>query len=150
MIPFYRLLCLPLLATLMAVQARAGVDSVVTFNELHYHPTLTQTSGEWVELKNQNDVDVDLSGWRLDGGVDFVFPPGTVIRGGGYVVIAQDPAALMSAAGITGVLGPQSNGWAFCTQPCHRWAAAAAHRAVGSNAYDEEAMVRCQSLPSRS
>ncbi len=107
--PILRILCRPLTFALLAVSARAGVDSVVTFNEVHYNPTPAQTSGEWIELKNQNSVDVDLSGWRLDGGVDYVFPAGTVIRGGGYLVIAENPSALMTAAGITGVLGPFAN-----------------------------------------
>jgi hypothetical protein len=86
----------------------AGVDSVVTFNEVHYNPGLGQTTGEWIELKNQNSVDVDLSGWRLDGGVDYVFPAGTVIRAGKYLVVAADPAA-MAAAGVAGVMGPFAN-----------------------------------------
>src|SRR5688500_1662373 len=59
---------LPFLCALLtlSVTALAGVDSVVTFNEVHYNPTPAQTTGEWIELKNQNTVDVDLSGWRLD------------------------------------------------------------------------------------
>ncbi len=102
---------LPLVSALCftAGVCRAGVDSVVTFNEVHYNPASGQTSGEWIELRNQNSVNVDLSGWRLDGGVDFVFPAGTVIPGGGYLVVAANPAALMAAAGITGVLGPFAN-----------------------------------------
>jgi len=92
-----------------AGRAAAGVDSVVTFNELHYHPAAAQTAGEWLELKNQNTVNVDLSGWRLDGGVDYIIPAGTVIPGGGYLVIAANPAAVMAAHGISGVLGPFAN-----------------------------------------
>src|SRR5688572_25660303 len=92
-----------------ALVAAAGVDSVVTFNEVHYNPTAAQTAGEWIELRNQNSADVDLSGWRLDGGVDFVFSAGTVIRGGKYLVVAANPAALMAATGLTGVLGPFTN-----------------------------------------
>lgn len=87
----------------------AGADTVVTFNEIQYHPTVAQTAGEWIELKNQNSVDVDMSGWRLDGGVDYVFPAGTVIKGGKYLVVAADPAALMAATGLTGVVGPFAN-----------------------------------------
>ncbi len=90
-------------------RALAGVDSVVTFNEVHYHPTAAQGAGEWIELKNQNSTDVDLSGWRLDGGVDYVFPAGTTIGGGQYLVVAANPAALMAAARLGGVLGPFSN-----------------------------------------
>ncbi len=96
-------------AMMIPVPAFAGVDSVVTFNEVHYNPSPAQTPGEWIELKNQNSVDVDLSGWRLDGGADFVFPAGTVIRGGKYLVVAANPAALMAAHGITGVIGPLLN-----------------------------------------
>ena len=102
---------LTLLSVLLSFPAAAfaGVDSVVTFNEVHYNPTLAQSAGEWIELKNQNSVNVDLSGWRLDGGADFVFPAGTVIPGGGYLVVAENPAALMAAHGITGVRGPLLN-----------------------------------------
>ena len=96
-------------AAAFACPATAGVDSVVTFNEIHYHPADAQTSGEWIELKNQNSVDVDLSGWRIDGGVDFDFPAGTVIRAGQFLVVAANPAALTAASGVTGVLGPLRN-----------------------------------------
>jgi hypothetical protein len=96
-------------AAAFACPATAGVDSVVTFNEIHYHPADGQTSGEWIELKNQNSVDVDLSGWRIDGGVDFDFPAGTVIRAGQFLVVAANPAALTAASGVTGVLGPLRN-----------------------------------------
>jgi hypothetical protein len=85
---------------------RARADNVVTFNEIHYHPTAAQPGGEWIELKNQYAVNVDMSGWRLTGGVDFVFPAGTVIPAGGYFVIAANPGALQTAAGISGVFGP--------------------------------------------
>ena len=95
-------------AALLPLTVLAGPEAVVTFNELHYHPTATQTSGEWIELRNQHAVDVDLSGWRLDGGVDFVFPNGTVIRGGRYLVIAANPGAFSAATGVT-ALGPFSN-----------------------------------------
>lgn len=112
--PFSRTLAI--LFTLLAADACvAGADSVVTFNELFYNPAPAdaavpgQATGEWIELKNQNSVDVDISGWRLDGGVDYVFPQGTIIRGGKYLVVAENPAALVSARGTGGVLGPFSN-----------------------------------------
>ena len=80
----------------------------MTFNELHYHPTAAQSGGEWIELKNQHAVNVDLSGWRLTDGVDFVFPKDTVIPARGYLVVAANPGALQAEAGISGVLGPYS------------------------------------------
>ena len=89
----------------LAVAAVAGPEPVVTFNELQYHPALVQSSGEWIELRNQHAVDVDLSGWQIDGGVGFVFPNGTIIQGSQYLVIAANPAAFYAATGLTAV-GP--------------------------------------------
>ncbi len=83
----------------------AMADSVVVFNEVMYHPAVNEPGLEWVELYNQNAVDVDLSGWRLSDGVDYEFPDGTVIKGRGYLVVAVDPATL-AATGVTNVLGP--------------------------------------------
>jgi hypothetical protein len=84
-------------------------DSAVVFNEIMYHPLTNEAQLEWVELQNQMAVDVDISQWRLDGGIDFRFPEGTVVRAGNYLVIASSPATLMSAAGLTNVLGPFAN-----------------------------------------
>jgi hypothetical protein len=79
-------------------------DAVVTFNEIHYNPPLTQDA-EWIELHNQMAVNVDISGWSLGAGVSYVFPAGTVIPGGGYRVVAKLPGHA-SLTGIPGVLGP--------------------------------------------
>ena len=73
-------------------------DCVVVFNELQYNPVGPAEDGEWVELFNQMGIKVDLSGWRLAGGIDFTFPAGTVIDPGDYLVIAKSP--------ISGQLGP--------------------------------------------
>ncbi len=82
-------------------------DSIVTFNEIMYNPAgSTDEQLEWVELHNQMAIDMDLTGWRLSGGMSFAFPAGTVIPGGGYLVIAADPVALQEAIGFAGALGP--------------------------------------------
>src|SRR6185503_15640907 len=94
---------------LIAIAMPARPDSAVVFNEIMYHPITNESQLEWVELQNQLAVDVDMSQWRLDGGIDYRFPEGTVIRAGGYLVIASSPAALMSATGLTNVLGPFGN-----------------------------------------
>jgi hypothetical protein len=67
-----------------------------------YHPADASEAnavGEWVELHNQMAVDIDLSGWRVSGGVDFEFATGTVLGGGESLVVAADPDAL-EASGI--------------------------------------------------
>jgi hypothetical protein len=79
-------------------------DAVVTFNEIHYNPPLTQDA-EWVELHNQMAVNIDMSGWSLAAGIDYTFPTGTVIPGGGLIVIAKLPSHA-SLAGVPNVFGP--------------------------------------------
>lgn len=81
----------------------ASAESVVVFNEIQYHPAFPEDS-EWIELHNQMSYDVDLSDWELSGGVDFVFPKGSVISAGGYLLLSGDPSVLPAG----GALGPWS------------------------------------------
>ena len=93
---------LPILGAVAVAQATADTpDAVVTFNEIHYNPPSGQDA-EWIELHNQMAVNVDLSGWPIDNGVGFTFPSGTVIAGGGFLVVAKNPAL----SGVAGALGP--------------------------------------------
>ena len=59
-----------LLQLLLLGSVRASSDSVVVFSEIMYYPALAEDS-EWVELHNQMTVDIDLSRWRIEGGIDF-------------------------------------------------------------------------------
>ena len=93
-------------ALLALLTATACADSVVVFNEVHYHPESAEASLEYLELHNQMTVDVDLSGWAVTGGVNYTFPANTVIPGRGYLVVAVNPVDLLAAAGVTGALGP--------------------------------------------
>ncbi len=83
----------------------AAADSTVVFNEIHYHSSLQEPAREWVEVQNLMSVRMDLSRWRLAGGVTFSFPEGTVIPGGGHLVVALQPEALRSI-GVSNVVGP--------------------------------------------
>ncbi len=99
----------------------AGVNGVLPFetlsqssrrtslviSEIMYHPTNTLL--EFVEIFNTRGEPEDLSGYKLRGDADYNFPPGTVIPGGGLVVVAKSPVDLQSTYGITGVLGPFTN-----------------------------------------
>ncbi|MDF1862270.1 MAG: lamin tail domain-containing protein, partial [Verrucomicrobiales bacterium] len=81
-------------------------DSVVVFNEVHYHPQNDDSSLEYVELYNQLAIELDISNWRLDGEIEFDFPEGTIIPGRGYLVVAKNPSALSAATGYANALGP--------------------------------------------
>jgi hypothetical protein len=101
-----RLPALAALAVLSFLSSRASAvaaayDSVVVINEIHYHPA-SATEGEWIELRNQQGVDVNLSRWSITGGIEFTFPDDLTIPGGGHLVIAANPGQ------IPGALGPFS------------------------------------------
>ncbi len=102
-----RLFFISLLISAMGSLAMASSpDAVVTFQEIHYNPPLTQDA-EWIELHNQMAVNVDLSGWRLTNGVNYTFPQGSIIAGGGYLIVAKLPSHA-SWSGFTGIHGPFS------------------------------------------
>ncbi|MEX2188301.1 MAG: lamin tail domain-containing protein [Pirellulales bacterium] len=85
------------------------LDSTVVFNEVMYNPLGdTDDSLEFVEFFNQLSVDMDVSNWTIEGGIDFTFPAGTIVPGRGYVVVAANPTALQAASGFAGALGPFS------------------------------------------
>ncbi len=87
-----------------ALEPRIVLDSTVVFSEIMYNPRADQDL-EWFELHNEMAVNMDLSGWRVDG-VDFTFPEGTVLLAGDYLVIAKSPTELEAANGIGNALGP--------------------------------------------
>lgn len=89
-----------LLASVLAVTKAHASDSAAIFNEIMYHDATGET--EWIELANIMAVDLYLSGWRIEGGIDYVFPEGTVIAAGGYLLVSNQPAA------VPGALGPWS------------------------------------------
>lgn len=89
-------------------RALAG-DTVVVFNEIMYHPRGSD-SLEWVELYNQMAVDVELSGWEIEG-IGYSFPTNTSVAGGRYIVVASDPAEMARRApalNAANIFGPFS------------------------------------------
>ena len=67
----------------------------------------SKSSEEWVEFYNRSTNAVDLTGWRIDGGIHYDFPAATVIAPGGYMAVANDAPALQAkwpevAANIVG------------------------------------------------
>lgn len=101
----------PLLAITGACLTQLTAGPVI--NEIFYRPGTgypENTALEFVEIHNPDPVAADLSGWALTRGVDFVFPPGTILQAGGYLVVAADPVALATATGLSGSLGPWEEG----------------------------------------
>ena len=87
--------------TLRVVETLRGV----VINEIYYNGEANPILDEFIELHNATAATVDLTGWKLRGGVDYNFPAGASIPAGGYLVIAQTPATILSRYGVA-ALGP--------------------------------------------
>jgi hypothetical protein len=73
----------------------------VVIDEILYHhrpladgTTFVESEESWIELHNRSAAAVDLTGWKIEGGIEFDFEDGTVIGPGGYLVVAADRDAL--------------------------------------------------------
>ncbi len=83
----------------------------VVVTEIMYRP---EGGGEWIEIFNRSYGTVDLAGWSVTdlSGASGSIPGGVEIETGGFVVLAQDPAAVLSVfPGITAPVLPLENGW---------------------------------------
>ncbi len=65
-------------------------DLMIT--ELNYNPDGSDEF-EFIEIMNLADKAVDLSGMKLDGGVEFLFPRGIQIAAGGFVLVVENENA---------------------------------------------------------
>ncbi len=74
----------------------AGLPQVV-INEVHYNPAGDGAGLQFVELYNAEPDPVDLSGWSFTEGIDLIFPEGTEIGAGGFLVVAADGGRLAAA-----------------------------------------------------
>ncbi|MFP6873556.1 MAG: lamin tail domain-containing protein [Verrucomicrobiales bacterium] len=82
-----------------------GVSRGVVINEIHFNPPENTVRQEFIEIYNPENAAVELSGWRFSGAVDYDFPVGTVLPGGAYLVIAEDPPTLLETL-TAAALGP--------------------------------------------
>ena len=98
----YRL-CLGVAAVIAA--ARLSLPAQIVINEIHFDPDVKTELVEFIELHNAGTSTVNLSGWQFTDGVTYTFPNGTSLAAGGYLVIAQNPAAVQAKFGAT-ALGP--------------------------------------------
>jgi hypothetical protein len=83
----------------------AAARADVVINEIHYDPEDKTVPLEFVELHNTAATNVNLSSWRLASGIEFTFPAGTEILANGFLVIAENPAAIQTVFNIP-ALGP--------------------------------------------
>ncbi|MBP9827032.1 lamin tail domain-containing protein [Candidatus Saccharibacteria bacterium] len=86
-----------------AAAAPAQAASTIRITELNYNPSGAGDK-EFVELYNGSDAPVNVSGWNLKG-VEFIFPNGTVISAGQYIVVARNKLVLQNANPSARIIG---------------------------------------------
>ncbi len=113
---FLRRIAVPALLSAVAFAAAGSASAAPVINEIMYRPGTgypEDTSLEFIEIHNPDATAVDLSGWALRTGVDYVLPSGTTLAAGGYLVVAANPTALVAAhSGLSSslVVGPWETG----------------------------------------
>jgi len=75
-------------------------------NDFDATPESGNQDEEYIKLDNPTDVAVDVSGWRLDGGIRHTFRPGTIIPAGMSLYVSPNVPAFRARA--TGPSGGQS------------------------------------------
>ena len=80
---------------LIGVLFTLSSNAQVIINEINYRsedPALgdDHLDQEFIELYNQGNSSVNLSGWFIDDAVSFQFPNGTSIAASGYLIVAAD------------------------------------------------------------
>lgn len=83
----------------------ARLSGEVVINEIHYAPDVPLERVEFVELYNPDPNAVSLADWSFTGGIAYTFPTNASLGAGGYVVVAQAPAAFKAKFGVD-ALGP--------------------------------------------
>lgn len=84
----------------------ATVQGQIVINEIMYHPATHDAREEYVELLNTSATNVNLSGWTISGGIDFVFPTNITLGPGQYLVVAAHlPTFANIYSSVTNVVG---------------------------------------------
>ncbi len=105
----------------LETSAISGVFSIIdqpdtydiVINEIMYNPPSELGDDdywEYLEIYNNDNETVDLSGWSFTDGFDFIFADGTMINAAEYLLIARNPDTIVEFYGISNLVGPFDDG----------------------------------------
>lgn len=84
--------------------ALAMTQAQIVINEIMYNsPDGGQDSTEYIELFNNSNTTVDLTGWSFTQGITHTFEAGTSVGANAYLLVAGDAQAMMDAYGVTAI-----------------------------------------------
>jgi hypothetical protein len=81
-----------------SIPAAQPTNTVVLIGSWDYNPVSGNQNEQYVELRNTNSYAVDVSNWRLTGGIEFTLRPGTVIPAGKSLYLAANVNAFRNRA----------------------------------------------------
>ncbi len=82
--------------SLCVLLASGRAAAQVRLSEVMYNPPQGQEY-EYIEIHNTGAAPVDISGWAFIDGIDYVFPPDTVMPGDARFVVAPSRASIQRA-----------------------------------------------------
>ena len=85
----------------------------ITISEINYFSHPSRNSGDWIELHNFDTASINIGKWSFvdskPGDTAFIFPQGTMIPAGGYLVVYQNLKNFNSEyPGVKNRIGPFS------------------------------------------
>jgi len=82
-----------------AIPNAQPTNPTIRFGRHEADPSSGNQDEEYLELLNPNAYAVDISGWKLTGGIRHTFLPGTVIVAGGTLYVSPDVRTFRSRTG---------------------------------------------------
>lgn len=69
------------------------IKSSILINEIMYAPEANSGGAEFIELVNSGLQSVDISGYSFGAGITYVFPEGTIISAGDYLIVTKNTSS---------------------------------------------------------
>ncbi len=84
------------------------IATSIVINEIMCDPPSGQKGDEFIELYNRSGAVVNLTGWKIRGGIDYDFTAGASIPAGGYLVVAGKKSTIQAHYPAATVVGDWS------------------------------------------
>lgn len=82
----------------------------VVINEISYNNDAALNPGDWIELTNKGQFDIDISGWKItdsDPNHQYIFAANTLLRAGTHLVVSNDLLQIKSVfPSVENLYGP--------------------------------------------
>ncbi|MEJ6644718.1 MAG: lamin tail domain-containing protein [Akkermansiaceae bacterium] len=80
------------------VPSTPPTNPAITIADVESNPASGNQDQEFIRLHNSENTEIDLSGWTVEGGVEFTFRAGTVIERNGDLYLTPDSKEFLTRA----------------------------------------------------